>query len=84
MGRTRHRRGVQRRAGVITAPATRQQQENWGNKDHEDSIRIIHRALDAGINFIDTADIYGRGEIRTPETGVTRLPVFKTNAKPHG
>jgi aryl-alcohol dehydrogenase-like predicted oxidoreductase len=34
----------------------------WGNKDHEDSIRIIHRAIDAGINFIDTADIYSRGE----------------------
>jgi aryl-alcohol dehydrogenase-like predicted oxidoreductase len=35
---------------------------DWGNKDHEDSIRIIHRALDAGVNFIDTADIYSQGE----------------------
>src|ERR1700760_1800018 len=34
----------------------------WGNSDHEDSVRIIHRALDAGINFIDTADVYSRGE----------------------
>src|SRR4051795_5165507 len=34
----------------------------WGNTDHDDSIRIIHRALDAGINFIDTADVYARGE----------------------
>ncbi len=34
----------------------------WGNRDHEDSIRIIHRALDAGINFIDTADVYSQGE----------------------
>src|ERR1700691_3923027 len=34
----------------------------WGNTDHEDSIRIIHRALDAGIDFIDTADVYSRGE----------------------
>jgi aryl-alcohol dehydrogenase-like predicted oxidoreductase len=34
----------------------------WGNPDHEDSVRIIHRALDAGINFIDTADVYSRGE----------------------
>jgi aryl-alcohol dehydrogenase-like predicted oxidoreductase len=33
-----------------------------GNPDHEDSIRIIHRALDVGINFIDTADMYSRGE----------------------
>lgn len=35
---------------------------NRGNSDHEDGIRIIHRALDAGINFVDTADVYSRGE----------------------
>jgi aryl-alcohol dehydrogenase-like predicted oxidoreductase len=34
----------------------------WGNSDHDESIRIIHRALDAGINFIDTADVYSAGE----------------------
>ena len=34
----------------------------WGNTDHDDSVRIIHAALDAGINFIDTADVYSRGE----------------------
>jgi aryl-alcohol dehydrogenase-like predicted oxidoreductase len=34
----------------------------WGNPDHDDSIRIIHRALDAGVNFIDTADVYSAGE----------------------
>jgi aryl-alcohol dehydrogenase-like predicted oxidoreductase len=34
----------------------------WGNPDHDDAIRIIHRALDAGINFIDTADVYSAGE----------------------
>lgn len=34
----------------------------WGNADHADSVRIIHRALDAGINFIDTADVYSLGE----------------------
>jgi aryl-alcohol dehydrogenase-like predicted oxidoreductase len=34
----------------------------WGNPDHDESIRIIHAALDAGINFIDTADVYGAGE----------------------
>jgi aryl-alcohol dehydrogenase-like predicted oxidoreductase len=33
-----------------------------GNPDHDDSIRIIHRALDAGINFVDTADAYSHGE----------------------
>jgi aryl-alcohol dehydrogenase-like predicted oxidoreductase len=26
-----------------------------GNPDHDDCIRIIHKALDAGINFVDTA-----------------------------
>ena len=34
----------------------------WGSPDHEDSVRIIHRALDAGINFIDTADVYSAGD----------------------
>jgi aryl-alcohol dehydrogenase-like predicted oxidoreductase len=34
----------------------------WGNPDHEASIRIIHRALDAGLNFVDTADVYSGGE----------------------
>ena len=38
---------------------------DWGNTDHDDSVRIIHRALDAGINFIDTADVYSRGESET-------------------
>src|SRR4051812_33010162 len=33
-----------------------------GNPDHDDSIRIIHKALDAGINFVDTADMYSHGE----------------------
>jgi aryl-alcohol dehydrogenase-like predicted oxidoreductase len=32
------------------------------NSDHDDCIRIIHRALDAGVNFIDTADVYSQGE----------------------
>jgi aryl-alcohol dehydrogenase-like predicted oxidoreductase len=34
----------------------------WGNPDHDDSVRIIHRALEGGINFIDTADVYSAGE----------------------
>jgi aryl-alcohol dehydrogenase-like predicted oxidoreductase len=33
----------------------------WGNDDRADSVRIIHRALDAGINFVDTADVYSAG-----------------------
>jgi aryl-alcohol dehydrogenase (NADP+) len=36
-----------------------------GNPDHDDAARIIHRAIDAGINFIDTADVYSRGESET-------------------
>lgn len=34
----------------------------WGNADHADSIRVIHEALDDGINFLDTANIYSYGE----------------------
>lgn len=33
----------------------------WGNDDEDDSVRIINRALDAGINFVDTADVYSAG-----------------------
>src|ERR1700755_2934296 len=34
----------------------------WGNPDHDDSIRIIHAALDAAISFDDSADVYSAGE----------------------
>ncbi len=34
----------------------------WGNRDHDDSVKVIHTALDAGINFVDTADMYSAGE----------------------
>jgi aryl-alcohol dehydrogenase-like predicted oxidoreductase len=34
----------------------------WANADQDDGVRIIHRALDAGINFVDTADVYSRGD----------------------
>src|SRR5437763_8596517 len=34
----------------------------WGNPDHDESIAVIHAALDAGINFIDIADVYAAGE----------------------
>ena len=34
----------------------------WGEPDHDESVRIIHAALDAGVNFVDTADIYSQGE----------------------
>jgi aryl-alcohol dehydrogenase-like predicted oxidoreductase len=35
---------------------------DWGNPDQDESTRIIHAALDAGINFVDTADVYSRGQ----------------------
>jgi aryl-alcohol dehydrogenase-like predicted oxidoreductase len=35
---------------------------SWGDPDHDEGIRVIHAALDAGINFIDTADVYSAGE----------------------
>ena len=34
----------------------------FGNADHEDAVRIIHAALDAGVNLLDTADVYSGGE----------------------
>src|SRR6478609_7800140 len=34
----------------------------FGNPDHDESVRIIHAALDAGVNFVDTADFYSAGE----------------------
>lgn len=36
-----------------------------GNADHADAVRIIHHALDSGINFVDTADVYSAGESET-------------------
>jgi aryl-alcohol dehydrogenase-like predicted oxidoreductase len=51
-----------------------------GNPDHEDGIRIIHRALDEGINAIDTADVYSQGEseqiVGKALTGGRRVDVF--------
>lgn len=35
---------------------------SWGNSDHRSCASMIGSALDAGINFIDTADVYGQGE----------------------
>jgi aryl-alcohol dehydrogenase-like predicted oxidoreductase len=34
----------------------------WGNPDHDECIRIVHEAIESGINFIDTADVYSGGE----------------------
>jgi aryl-alcohol dehydrogenase-like predicted oxidoreductase len=37
----------------------------WGERDHNTAISIIHRALDSGINFIDTADVYSQASRRS-------------------
>src|SRR5262245_54645898 len=34
----------------------------WGNKDHDDAARIVNAAIDGGVNFVDTADMYSDGE----------------------
>jgi aryl-alcohol dehydrogenase-like predicted oxidoreductase len=34
----------------------------WGNRDHDECIGMVHTALDAGVNFVDTADVYSTGE----------------------
>ena len=34
----------------------------WGNRDHDECLAIVHAALDAGVNFVDTADMYAFGE----------------------
>src|SRR5205814_10482811 len=34
----------------------------WGNTDEDECVRIIHAALDSGINFVDTADVYSEGQ----------------------
>lgn len=33
----------------------------WGNTDEDECVRMVHDAIDAGVNFIDTADVYGEG-----------------------
>ncbi|HEX9298950.1 MAG TPA: aldo/keto reductase [Actinomycetota bacterium] len=35
---------------------------SWGNTDVDACVRMVHEALDAGINFVDTADVYSAGE----------------------
>jgi aryl-alcohol dehydrogenase-like predicted oxidoreductase len=35
---------------------------SWGNRDVDECVRIVHRALDHGVNFVDTADVYSHGE----------------------
>ncbi|GAA0928598.1 aldo/keto reductase [Streptomyces rhizosphaericus] len=52
------------RTGVKVSPLTLGAMNfgAWANRDHDDAVKIIHQALDAGINVIDTADVYSQGE----------------------
>ncbi|MFD6274711.1 aldo/keto reductase [Streptomyces sp. NPDC060209] len=52
------------RTGVKVSPLTLGAMNfgAWANRDHDDAVKIIHQALDSGINVIDTADVYSRGE----------------------
>src|SRR5579862_8203538 len=34
---------------------------SWGDVSDEDSLAALHKAIDTGVNFIDTADVYGDG-----------------------
>ncbi|MCS7220077.1 MAG: aldo/keto reductase [Anaerolineae bacterium] len=50
------------RTGVMVSPLCLGAMNFGGPTPEDESIRIIHRALDAGINFIDTANVYNAGE----------------------
>ena len=50
------------RAGVKVSPLCLGTMMFGGPTNERDSIRIIHKALDAGINFMDTANVYNDGE----------------------
>lgn len=52
------------RTGVLVSPLALGAMNfgAWANRDHDDAVRIIHRALDAGITVVDTADVYSQGE----------------------
>ena len=49
-----------------------------GNTDHDESIRMIHTALDAGINFVDTADVYSRRRVLRRDRRKGTLRTFAT------
>jgi aryl-alcohol dehydrogenase-like predicted oxidoreductase len=54
LGRTGVKVSVQCLGAMMLGP--------WGNPDHDDCLRMVDRALEGGINFIDTADAYSAGE----------------------
>ena len=56
---------------------------SWGQQGDEESLATLHRALDLGINFIDTADVYGdgRSERLIAELGRQRSEPFYVATK---
>ena len=55
-------------------------QFGWGPQDDADSISAIHEALEAGVNWIDTAAVYGLGR---SEEVVARALAMWTGARPY-
>lgn len=55
------------RTGVLVSPLALGAMNfgAWANRDHDDAVRIVHRALEAGITVVDTADVYSQGENET-------------------
>jgi 1-deoxyxylulose-5-phosphate synthase len=49
----------------------------WGKVPEKESISLIHQAVDAGINFIDTADIYGKPKILSIDRGISEMILGK-------
>ena len=54
----------------------------FGNPDHDDAVKIIHKALDAGINFIDTADGYSAGESKRSSARRSPADGARTSCSP--
>ena len=53
----------------------------WGNPDHDESVRIIHRALDAGITVIDTADVYSSASRRRSSARRSRVAATTSSSR---
>jgi aryl-alcohol dehydrogenase-like predicted oxidoreductase len=59
----------------------------WGNVEDKESLAALHAALDGGVNFFDTADVYGDGrserllaQLRKERRDKSRTPFAQTNA----
>src|SRR4029453_14828886 len=64
----------------------------WGDVSDDESLRALHRAVDRGVNFIDTADVYGDGRserliarLKSERPRDTIIPATKAGrrANPH-